>query len=253
MRITAEPFWTPKRGSTDEEYEDAVWPPERQDYETDCARFAVADGATESSFARLWANLLVQAVADRRVSLDGLAQDIASLQTQWRDAVTSRDLPWYAEEKARQGAFAALVAFELGTPEPSGNQERVWRAAAIGDSCLFHIRGGKLLAHFPVDHSAAFGACPFLVGSVRNDDGRLIDQISQCHGKWEPGDTFYLMTDALACWFLREVEGDCHPEKTLDDLGNADGFSTFCGWIDSLRENGAIRNDDCTLLTIRVS
>jgi hypothetical protein len=47
MRVRAAPFWTQKLGNRQSEYEDACWPESRLDQESDCVRFAVADGATE--------------------------------------------------------------------------------------------------------------------------------------------------------------------------------------------------------------
>ena len=60
MQILVEGFWLPKAGNTEDEYEDALSPKKTQGkLERKFPRFAVADGATESSFSGLWAQLLV--------------------------------------------------------------------------------------------------------------------------------------------------------------------------------------------------
>src|SRR6267378_47866 len=64
-------FRLPKAGSTQAEYEDAVaWSRRR-------GRFAVADGASASAFARLWAQLLVQAYVGGRLSPCAIEHDLA--------------------------------------------------------------------------------------------------------------------------------------------------------------------------------
>jgi hypothetical protein len=160
-------------------------------------------------------------------------------------------LPWYGEEKARQGAFAALVALEL-TGADSGGSEGYWRAAALGDSCLFQMRGKDLLAWFPMDSSAAFNNRPFLLGSVGLEEVCLADRIVPQDGTWARGDIFYLMTDALAWWFLHQTEATGSPPDVLRDLTSSEGPAPFPAWVDSLREGGLIRNDDCTLLRISI-
>src|SRR5262249_26384113 len=161
-------------------------------YHEGCACVAVADGATESSYARDWARILVRAVGEGRLSPRRFLEDgIDDLRTQWRETLAGKTLPWYAEEKAKQGAFAALVALELNAQESS------WYAAALGDSCLFHIRGDEVMARFPMDNSASFSSRPFLLGSVQVDGESLADRIGYIQGSWAQGDYFYLMTDAL--------------------------------------------------------
>src|SRR5262249_7578934 len=117
MNILAEPFWVPKDGNREEEYEDAVWPQEPREYEEPCVRFAVAAGAPDSAYAGRWARILVHAVGEGQLSLARLPEGLAPLRADWRQWMAGKSLPWYAEEKARQGAFAALVALELTASE----------------------------------------------------------------------------------------------------------------------------------------
>ena len=63
MRLFYEAMWIQKAGSPEEEYEDAFWPRrsvsgESRQKET----FAIADGATESSFSGVWAKQLVRRI-----------------------------------------------------------------------------------------------------------------------------------------------------------------------------------------------
>jgi hypothetical protein len=70
-------------------------------------------------------------------------------------------------------------------------------------------------------------------------------------GRWQIGDTFYLLTDALAFWFLREIETGQKPLGILRNFERGKSRS-FGKWISHLRENKFIRNDDVTLLTIKI-
>src|SRR5262245_5797066 len=90
-------FQVQKRGHAPEEYEDAFAG------DPVVGSFAVADGASESSFAGEWARLLaaghVASADSRRRAHDWLTP----LQEQWAQKVDRRPLPWYAEDKRAQG------------------------------------------------------------------------------------------------------------------------------------------------------
>ena len=66
MRVTTDVFWACKHGSQPHEYEDAFWPLHHlADVNRDTFCCAVADGATESSYARIWAKQLARAARMR--------------------------------------------------------------------------------------------------------------------------------------------------------------------------------------------
>src|SRR5712664_4061192 len=108
MHVVAQAFWLPKAGNTLEEYEDAYWPERPVDQKTDAFSFAVADGATETSFSDVWAKMLVRAYCQRQLSDKKLSKSLPRLQSTWLKLVSGKPLPWYAEEKLRSGAFSSL-------------------------------------------------------------------------------------------------------------------------------------------------
>ena len=61
MRVHYAAYWLPKEGSREDEYEDAFAPAQAADDAPSEFLCAVADGATETSFSGLWAQLLVEA------------------------------------------------------------------------------------------------------------------------------------------------------------------------------------------------
>ena len=101
-------------GNSADEYEDAFWPREAVvEQETDCFRCAVADGATETSFSALWANMLVRQWGEGTPGLSAFGKALPRLRSLWHREVAAKPLPWYAEEKVRSGAFSSLLGVTL--------------------------------------------------------------------------------------------------------------------------------------------
>jgi hypothetical protein len=121
----------PKHSHTQDEYEDA-WAadPGR-------GRFAVADGASESAFAGLWARLLVEGFVAVPQAPD-LLDWLDGPRRCWSVAVMGLELPWYGEMKRAEGAFATLLGLDV-RPTTPGRPGR-WQAVAVGDTCLFRVR-----------------------------------------------------------------------------------------------------------------
>ncbi|HTR35023.1 MAG TPA: hypothetical protein VMH80_03925 [Bryobacteraceae bacterium] len=239
-------FHTQKAGNAASEYEDAFWSPEPTTrLPGDALRVAIADGATDAVFSGLWARLLVKAYGKRRMTGETADAHLAKAAQVWGRAVAGHPLPWYAEEKARKGAYAALVGLELhrGDDGASGT----WSALACGDSCFFHLRSDTVIKSFPITRSEEFSNAPLLLGShVRT---RGLEGVRTETGDWQEGDCFYLMSDALASWFLTRCEAGDVPWQALRDVTLAKD-PPFEEWIASLRTKRTIKNDDCTLIGV---
>lgn len=248
--VRADLLWLPKAGNAVEEYEDAwaITPEARHS----AGRFAcaVADGATETSFSGAWARLLTEAYCAGGDQPAALLAALPAAQAAWRAAVAAIPLPWYAEEKARQGAFAALVGLTLSA-DPAG-EGGVWTTLASGDSCVFQVRGDELLLAFPLAAAAAFTNRPTLLSSDPASNAGCDELCAVAAGTWRVGDRFYLLTDALACWFLAATEAGDRPWRAVDRVVDLADEGEFVGWIAGLRETRALRNDDITLLRAAV-
>ena len=238
MEIYAKEFCVPKNGNTEAENDDSF------SSAKDKSRFAVADGATEASFSREWAKQLVRAFAAKKLSIPIALDELKPLQIKWDKFVHRQSLPWYAEEKASSGAFAAFVGLEFF-------QEKKWRATAAGDSCLVQVRGNLIIKAFPLADSASFGNRPHLLSSISSANGNSKELVMYCDGTWGCEDVFFLMTDALACWFFKELERGNKPWNLLRDLETQDGV-TFPKFIDTLRSERLMKNDDVTLVRIDI-
>jgi hypothetical protein len=228
----------PKQGHTDAEYEDA-WAAD-----VDAGRFAVADGATETSHAGLWARLLAAAFVAARRPWAGLGW-LEGPRRDWAAAVDGQDLPWYAETKREQGAYATLLGLRVRAPA-RGRPGR-WRALAIGDSCLVRVRPGAGPRSFPVKRAADFGNRPGLIGSRPGP----VPAPVRVRGVFQPGDRLWLMTDALAQWFLVRCEADRRPwEDLVVLLAEPEPEAAFAAWVEDRRHDGEMRNDDVTVLAV---
>ncbi len=235
MTPTVAAFWAPKAGSTAEEWEDAFCCDPGQ------GRFSVADGASESSFAAAWARLLAEGFVARPPDGPIQREWLRPLQEDWARGAEGRPLPWYAEEKARSGAFSSLLGVCLNTAA------RRWRAVAVGDSCLFVVRAGKLLSSFPLGRSVEFHNRPALLSSA---GANVWSAVREEEGTFAPGDVLWLMTDALAAWFLAEAELRRRPWAVLQRVPTQKDFEKF---LEMMRAGRAMRNDDVTLVRIEVA
>jgi hypothetical protein len=246
MRIVTTTFWLPKKGNSNEEYEDAAFPVEPVECQTDKFRCAVADGATETSFSGLWAKLLVTGYVDQL--------ERSHLKKLWMDSVETKQLAWYAEQKAESGAYAALVGLTI-TCAKKGKAGGTWESEAIGDSCLFLVRDGKLIESFPLSESEQFNSNPFLLSSNLNDE-ETPEMFVTKSGAWQDGDSFYLLTDAIARWTCKREEEHGDAANWLAGLKEADQVAEFVdvqrGLMDS-ESRPLMRNDDVTLMRINVN
>ena len=237
--MTARVWSTPKPDAeSGKENEDRFWLSGYRPGEpfTSFLRAAVADGASGSLFSREWARELA------RLYGDSLPIKILWEQSRqrWGGQINGKDLPWYLEARKSEGAQAAFIGV---TSHPDGT----WHATAAGDSCLLQRRDSTLLTIFPLTRADDFNHTPAL-WATHAQPAQNASATRSATGQWEPGDSLYLMTDALALWFLREKEVGQSPWVWLDSvLSDMD----FRQRVKILRENGRLRGDDTTLLHLR--
>jgi hypothetical protein len=227
-------LWMPRHGNAPEEWEDAFA------CNNSAGRFAIADGASESIFAGEWARFLCDAFVADSAGGFGIGPWLGVAQRNWQAHIGGLSVPWHVAEKLDDGAFATFLGLSV---ERNGDGAS-WQAVAVGDTCLFIVRGDVLEQAFPVRSAADFGTRPNLIGS--RQQGRV--PAVSARGTLAPGDGILLMTDALAAWFLAEHGAGCSPWRDLSEL-TADGFP---GWVADRQASRRLKNDDVTLVVMDV-
>jgi len=226
----------PKHGNSAEEFEDAFACNEQ------AGKFAIADGASESICAGEWARLLCEAYVAGTSNGAEIGSWLPGAQKRWRKLVADQPADWHVQEKLRDGAFSTLLGIQI---ETTGESAGRWRALAIGDSCLFLVRGDALRGSFPIERAADFGTRPNLIGSRQREHLRA----SVVSGTLHPGDHLLLMTDALAEWFHARTEAGAKPWQELEELTSI----RFPDWVSKRRSDHSLKNDDVTMVVIETA
>ncbi|GAB4465032.1 MAG: hypothetical protein OHK0029_35410 [Armatimonadaceae bacterium] len=201
---------------------------------------AVSDGASSGIFAGEWAQILAEGFVRHAMTGEAELPSLDPFREEWQRQTGSTLLPWYMQAKRTEGAAAALVGVTFD------NAKMRWSVVAVGDCCLFQWRDGVLLTAFPVQRPGDFDSTPPLLHTDPTRSGEHL--IRQDTGTYADGDEFLLMSDALAAWFLNEIERGRDPMVWLAKLATAKDFSDR---ITTLRDSNRLRNDDVALIHLR--
>jgi len=238
-----------KLGNSEIENEDAYLVPTISEIENETLlKFSVSDGATESSFSKEWADLLVSYFKDHSFSDENLPTTLDFARKSWLDKIEGIKLPWYAQEKVALGAFATLLGLTIDL------KNLTWSVIAIGDSNLFVIRESNLIRSFPMNGPDEFGNTPYLLSSKHSQNLEIGSNILRCDGTVEVGDLMIIGTDAISAWLLSETLKKNRPWHNLVNLLGGEGYSKtdFVNWLNNKRFEGEIKNDDTTLIIIEI-
>lgn len=242
-------FTLPKVGEYETDIQDAF------DYSSDRTLVAIADGASTSLWPREWANLLVEHFCHH--NQDSIAsiyeqweEWLRPLQEKWRQhsLKSKKDptIPWYAQgSKDKDHGSATFVGLKIRPPNQAG--EKIWEAFAVGDSCLFQIKANSdEIVAFPLHKSEQFTTvtnCFHSLPEYKSYPPAFED------GLYKEGDIFFLATDALAEWIIKDCENRIYRWKNLISIATKEEFTDF---INQLRDDKLIKNDDTTLLRLKV-
>lgn len=240
-----------KAGTETRLYEDAYA------FDEASGRAAVADGASDAFEAGVWARLLVATFVHTPPAAEpgAFLEWLQGPARAWKATLNWSAMPWYAEQKAREvGGLATLLGFRLeALDEAAGTSAAAWSALAVGDACLLHVRKHDVLMRFPIESADAFGTAPPLLSTRLQHDKAMLESGELRHygGTCQPGDLFLLATDAMAEWLygLADLEDMKLGWESVSNLIEED----FEALIEELRTQAIIRNDDVTLLVLRVA
>lgn len=209
-------FCSPKKGSKKTEYEDAFSPLYSVGYSSNIIRLAIADGATESSFSKEWADILVDHFSqDEKFDLRN-TDYLSLLSTQWGGNIKNDDLPWYAQSKLKHGAHVAFLGITVAL-----DKQKVI-AIAVGDCCFFIIRDNKLISAFPLVDASQFNNTPDLIASDKGQNITLPKKIINFETDIQQGDLLLMASDAFSAWFLSEVKKNNKPWNFIKEIYDDD-------------------------------
>lgn len=248
-------FSISKAGNSAAENEDAVFPEQGfgQDGKRNLVPFLVADGATQTSFSGLWARCLVNAFSDTHLSEFAFLQGVKKAQKEWQSSLQNIELPWHAQEKFRQGAFSALTWLEISYDPLHPSSAYSWRALAVGDCCLFISRAHSIYLSLPIQHSSEFTNSPVLIPSKDEKMGTIKGKTQMARGALKNGDHVLLSSDALSAWLINQpVEEQILFIKFLREVLFQKKIERLTKFVNTLRRNNKIKNDDTSLVFIEL-
>lgn len=248
LRCLVQSVSIPKAGHTLNENEDNILVPSFMELSAGAVmRFGISDGATESSFSREWSDLLVSGFKDGTTDEEGLCKLIENSAASWKAKTSSYDLPWYAEAKLNDGAFATLIGVEIDLDNCN------YEALAIGDCCLFHIRNKQLHKAFPIIDFRSFGNNPNLIATNPVYRQNIFEKVERAEADLIPNDLLVLCSDAIAAWILQggnDAARRCYTVYRMIDVKHS--TADFETWINQLRGRCEMKNDDVSAITIMI-
>ena len=231
-----------KHGNAIAECEDAVAVDPRRGV------LAVADGASSSFGAGIWADTLAKhfvKAPPKPLSIGSFSEWLGLARVATPEAVGGEsDNPngWWSEEGARQGAFSTVV----GAAIMSDGGTRVATVMCLGDSCAFVLTGpiGERVVRrsLPYEDAEQFGSHPSLLGSMAD---RQHDEPTWTTIPTTPGDLLVLASDAVSEWLL----GDPKRFQLLDGTEP----EAIASQLIAERTDGKIVNDDLTVAVLEIA
>jgi len=230
------------------------------EYQSDCqdalafdaekGLFAVADGATESFYAREWARLLAEGWVRAKASGSfDQAVWLCEAQKAWGNAINRiadegrGNIFFVNSVNGLKQAFSTFLGIECKAVPRDPRRLQV-EVTARGDSCLLHFVGNEFKESYPLKRAAEFTNNPNAISSreaVKNDEVRHT-QLTLGEG-----DRLILATDAFAKLLLRSVETGTVAVAKFFELKNRGAAVEF---IAQARSSHDLENDDIALIVL---
>lgn len=210
-------------------------------------RFSVSDGVSKSFFPKVWSEILAGQFVERTDLKE--SELIKVCQDEWQkridEIVSLPETKWFTKTQysRKDPALATFVGLQFL------EKEKKWSASALGDSFLFFVPKGykdyqkELVKLSSKVEPIVFDNFPDYLTSIgESHKGRAKEK----GGNLRNG-TFYLMTDALAEWFIKEEE------NAIGKITVWKSQADFERFITQAIEENQLTNDDCAILCIELS
>ncbi|WP_370407476.1 hypothetical protein [Tenacibaculum dicentrarchi] len=241
MQITIKGYITSKES---ELFSDCA---DRYAYNKHHHKFSISDGVSKSFFPKFWAEYLVDEFVSKEIIEDNIF--LQECQEKWlkkvTDIVNKPTSKWFTQNafNNKSPALATFVGLQFF------EKEKKWEASALGDSFLFFVpKERKTFDNNCIIVSSKiepiiFDNFPDYFSSIGD---KFKGKVKQTLKRDLKDGTFYLMTDALAEWFLNEKENAI---GKISVWQNQNDFERF---IDEERLTEKLGNDDSAILIINV-
>ena len=239
--------------------------------------FCISDGAGSSFNSTLFAELITQyPVIYSEISFE--ETDIAKIQKQWDDKVKekieSKLFSSKIEDLYKLGREAGATFVRMCFREENG--EKIWEAAAMGDSVMLFIPQNQMIPQYVVstnqdqENECKYTKSDYIFNTT--PDGLLSRNKCNLTKQIKTKDiikkgTFVFMTDALAAWVL---ENHNFTEERLKKLLKISSHDEFVKFISEIRDEvdvtdpqssvskkmgnkAEIENDDTTVMIITIT
>jgi hypothetical protein len=211
-------------------------------------RFSVSDGVSKSFFPKIWSEILVNKFVERTDLKE--SELIKTCQEEWQkridEIVSLPNTKWFTKSQynRKDPALATFVGLQFF------EKEKKWSAWARGDSFLFFVPNDfkdykkELVKLSSKGEQIVFDNFPDYFSSIGDNHKGKIEILS--NQKLFNGN-FYLMTDALAEWFINEGE------NAIGKITVWQSQTDFERYIEQAIEDKKLTNDDCAILCIELS
>jgi len=216
--------------------------------------FAVADGASQSFYPSIWAEMLVNNFCQNpNIGQQTWQQWLVPIQNQWlievRDRVQKAKLEnkpiWITNQNRlnfRESATSTFIGLQL-----IDNRIAI---SIVGDSCLFVLKNTHFATSYPIQNSREFSDRPQYFASYAKDNAFTpdffdmpLDFAGDLH--------FILATDALSEYIFKSFEQGKDIFRILLSISSQAEFEDFVA-----EARGAMdlkmKNDDVTLVILKV-
>ena len=208
-------------------------------------KFAISDGVSKSFFPKIWSDILVNKYVNQKDWKDN-NEFIVESQKEWQskidEIVNQPETKWFTKSQynRKDPALATLVGLQFL------ESDQKWIAQALGDSFLFFIPKGSTEIEIKLStkpEPIVFDNFPDYLSSIGSSHKGEKKSIK---GEKIKEGTFYLMTDALAEWFLLNTE---QAKQTLDNIKTQEQYLET---IANERNANRLNDDDSAILILEL-